>query len=136
MAFGFPKISNIRGETLMENVNETCLLPQTFFSFKLSINPGVSVLTIGGADDAAFKSDTLVSVPVMDDSEGFWKVDLERISHRWVGHAVPESVNVPAIIDTGTALIFVPLAIAASYYANISGAHLWDNGVYTGASHL
>ena len=121
------------GKTLMENLNESSLLPKRFFGFRLSTNHGESELTIGGADNAVFKSDTLVSVPVT--GKGFWQVDLGGISRP--GSAVPVGVHVSAMIDTGTDLIHVPEAIAESYFAGIPGALCWlHTGRCTGASHL
>lgn len=114
----------------MENLNESSLLPQKFFSFRLSTNPGESGLTIGGVDNAAFERETLVSVPVTD--KGYWQVNLGGISR--LNHTVPGSVNTPAIVDTGTTLILVSEAIADSYYAGISGFKCVPNGICTGTS--
>ena len=125
------------GKTLVENLNKSSILPEKLFSFKFSTTPGESELIIGGANIAAFESDTLVSVPVTEHRglQGFWQIDLGGISRP--NHTVPESVNVPAIVDTGNTVIFVPQAIADSYYAGIFGAIcLIDTGKCTGASYL
>ncbi|KAG8212929.1 aspartic peptidase domain-containing protein [Butyriboletus roseoflavus] len=124
---GFPEISSMGGNTLMQNLNESSLLPQRFFGFKLSTEPGESKLTIGGADDAAFVSDTLVSVPVT--KEGYWQIYLGGISRP--NHTVPGSVDVAAIVDTGTTLILVSKEIADSYYAGIPDAKCVPDGMCT-----
>lgn len=113
----FPEISTL-GRPLMQNLNESDQLPQRVFGFKLSTTPGQSELTIGGVDPAAFKNNTLVCVPVT--KQGYWQVVLGGISRP--NYTVPESINTPAIIDTGTTLILVSRTIANRYFSNIPGA--------------
>ncbi|KAH0833493.1 aspartic peptidase domain-containing protein [Lanmaoa asiatica] len=123
----FPNISDLSMPPLMQNLNESGQLPQRFFSFKLSTTTGQSELIIGGADNAAFKNDTLVSVPVT--KQAYWQVELGRISRP--SNPVPESIGAPAVIDTGTTLILVSSTIANSYYSGISGAKCGPDGICT-----
>lgn len=113
----------------MQGLKESLQLPRPFFSFKFSTKAGESQLIIGDADYAAFDNNTLVSVPVT--VEGYWQVLLGGLSR--LGYQVPMSVNVSAIIDTGTTLILAPRAIVESYFSGITGAKCGPDGVCKGA---
>ncbi|KAF8442210.1 aspartic peptidase domain-containing protein [Boletus edulis BED1] len=116
---GFSEISDLDGPTLMENLKESGQLPRFLFSFKLSDTAGQSELTVGDADYAAFKNETLVSVPVT--VKGYWQVVLGGISSP--SHEIAQSVNFPAIIDTGTTLIMAPREIVDDYFSGIPGSN-------------
>ncbi|KAI9566870.1 Asp-domain-containing protein [Boletus coccyginus] len=122
---GFGNISGLDAPPLMQGLKESLQLPRPFFSFKFSTKAGESQLIIGDADYAAFDNNTLVSVPVT--VEGYWQVLLGGLSR--LGYQVPMSVNVSAIIDTGTTLILAPKAIVESYFSGITGAKCGPDGV-------
>ncbi|KAG6369343.1 aspartic peptidase domain-containing protein [Boletus reticuloceps] len=125
---GFSEISNLDGPTLMENLKESGQLPRFLFSFKLSDTAGQSELTIGDADYAAFKNETLVSVPVT--VKGYWQVVLGGISSP--SHEIAQSVNFPAIVDTGTTLIMAPREIVDDYFSGIPGSNcMTTDGICT-----
>lgn len=128
----FPEISSLSARTLMQNLNESSQLPRRFFSFRLSTTLGQSHMIIGDADYTAFKNDTLVSVNVT--KEGYWQVLLGWISRP--DHVIPETIDQPAIIDTGTTLILMPSATADRYYSGIPGVKSTEDGLYTSALRL
>lgn len=128
----FKEISNLRPPTLMDNLNGTGLLPRPVFSFKFSTVAGGSELIIGDVDKDAYKSDTLVSVPVT--KKGYWEVNLDKISSP--NRQIRASFNTSVIIDTGTTLILGPKQIVDNYYSDIPGAKCEPTGICTGTSRL
>lgn len=128
---GFKEISSLGLTPLVENLNQSGQLPQTYLSFMLSDIPGRSELIVGDANYTAFKNDTLVCASVT--KEGYWQITLGAISRS--GHQASGSVQITAIADTGTTLIIVPTAIATNYFSGVPGAAC-TNGLCTGASRL
>ncbi|KAF8839262.1 acid protease [Paxillus ammoniavirescens] len=122
----FPELSALENIPLMQALNESNQLPQKVLSFKFSTVQGQSELTIGGTNTALFKNDTLVFTPVTQ--RGYWQVNMGGVSnpHR----LVPESVNKPAIVDTGTTLIMTTTDIAESYYKDIPEAQAHREETY------
>ena len=116
----------------MDNLNTSGQLPQPVFSFRFSTTPGESELIIGDVNNTAFNNNTLVNVPVT--RKAYWEVRLDKIASPT--HDVQESMNAPAIIDTGTTLILGPRAIVYDYYSDVSGSKCRGDGVCTGASRL
>ncbi|KAG9316123.1 aspartic peptidase domain-containing protein [Chiua virens] len=123
----FPEISQFRGETLLENLAK--LVPRKVLGFLLSPTAGQSHLTIGKVNNAVFKNNTLVSVPVT--TQGYWEFRMNFI-RRASDYIVPGSSDEPAIADTGTTLVILPTALAQGYYAGVDGAKCdYSTGTWT-----
>nr|XP_031860383.1 uncharacterized protein CI109_004273 [Kwoniella shandongensis]KAA5527455.1 hypothetical protein CI109_004273 [Kwoniella shandongensis] len=123
MGMAFSSISSSGKPTYFENLISTKSVPSPLFSFHLTRRqPTGSQLCIGCTDSSKYTG-AINWIPVI--SQTYWSVSMTSFA-AMAGKGNALSSSLIGAIDTGTTLIYVPTAIADSFYAQIPGSSKAD----------
>lgn len=118
LGLAFESIAQTGQPPFVANLVAAGLLEQNLFSFYLARNMTVgSTLSIGAVDPDHYTGD-IVYTPVT--SQTYWQVQ----SNSPVVNGVAVSTPYGAAIDTGTTLLYLPLAVASSTMLAVPGASM------------
>lgn len=124
LAFGsINTVKPRRQKTFFENVKAT--LDKPVFTANLRHHT-VGSYEFGRIDSSQFKGE--ITYTPIDDSQGFWQIESKSYA---VGEGqVQTNPNAsPAIMDTGTSLMLADDAVVRSYWRQVEGAQMDDQGV-------
>lgn len=132
----FSTIATSGAPTFFENLITSNAVPNPYFSFYFQrardLNTGSGTGLIGGGEMCVGCINTskyvggITWIPV--GSKGYWSIPMDGIN---VNGAIVGGTKTAAAIDTGTTLIYVPVAVADAFYGPLGGKANGNNGGYT-----
>jgi hypothetical protein len=130
MGLAKSSLSQQQTPTPIESLASAGLVQDSIVSYKISrqadnLNDGE--ITFGGLDNTKFDPKTLVKVPNVS-TQGFWEANLNSASVNGVDTGLTGRTT---ILDTGTTLMIIPDADAATLHKNIPGAVADGQGGFT-----
>ncbi|KAJ3748858.1 acid protease [Lentinula detonsa] len=125
LGLAFPALSNLKADPFFITANSQGAVDSNEFGFYLASSK--SELYLGGANSNLYSGS--IEYHDVDTSSGFWQITGASIAS---GSTTAVS-DFDTVIDSGTTIMYGPPSAVKEFYAQVSGAKLYDstNGFYS-----
>ncbi|SCV67808.1 BQ2448_5419 [Microbotryum intermedium] len=122
MGFAFSTMATGKMPTFFENLIHANAIEAPLIAFSLDYHSPTGELVIGGTDDSKFQPASMQFYPVT--AQGYWQILCDGIV---VDGKLVQGTSMNTAIDTGTALMLIPIDTAKSLFKSIDGAFESEN---------